>query len=171
MGLSEYYTGVIYGFRIEKESAEKATGAYQYKGEWDGRKGEYIGKCFETYISLLRNPYTLTKKYFNPEKNDAYDDYNDGKKIEELDELVEMSASGDDYSREPINETEAYLSFHKIKVSGWYDNIIDPNQMIEKQKFVQAGLVEKTKQWAESKGLKLINKEPHWFILRHTSYY
>src|SRR3989338_5523007 len=161
MGLSEYYTAVIYGFRIEKESVEKATGAYKYKNRLD--------KCYETYVSILRVPYMLTKKD-NDDKEDLYDNYEDGTKIEELNDRVEMSACGDDYSREPFNETEAYLSFHKIKVSGRYDNIVDPNKMLKLQASIEPDLIEKTKQWAKSKSLKLENQKPEWFVMQHTFY-
>jgi|SRR3989338_1105911 len=170
MGLSDYYIGITYGFKLDKKSTEKATGCKKYKGKWDGSNGKYIGQCYETYVGLMRNPYILTKKDFDDYADDCYENYDDGTKIEELEEKVEMTASGDDFDCK-INSTEPYLSLHTIKVSGWYDNIIDPEQMIQLEKSIDPLLIQKTKTWAESKGLILINKEPQWFTFVHTLYY
>lgn len=104
------------------------------------------------------------------DQEDEWEDDGTGREIEDLDRNVEMTASGDDYGMK-IYDTEPYLSFHKIKVSKWYPNTVDPVEMVRFQQSVDIDLIDKTKKWAKQKGLILLNEDPQWFNLVHFIYF
>jgi len=148
--LEDFYVGIIYGFRLDKDVVAKVTGV-----------SEYEHTNFRKYVHRLKYPFNIS----NDDDNDNDNDNDDLTKIQELDGKVIMTAVGDEihFSMEP------YLSFHTIKRWGDYHNVIDPNMMIRLENSIDPNLIRKTKSWAWSKGLILLSDQPEWFVVYNDS--